>query len=229
MLGLGWLLEYIHYGAKSFGIHFEPFLTRAEVLKVGFSHYFKIDRAKKDLGYQPKFGSKVGGERIANYYKIKSLDDNVYFFRISSWYWWPLCLLGMGLTGFLAYQNMDFEQNLLALGLARQQQSHILWIAMQELLFIILKYANMLALLLFRSQFGVQLLFWLACSVHVGESCLAYRAAKSLGCMDTLCWLWAFQTLLLGFPSLSLLQERQEIMKKLEQQAIMKKLGKKFK
>lgn len=32
----------------------EPYLTRAEVFKMGVTHYFSIEKAKKELGYRPR-------------------------------------------------------------------------------------------------------------------------------------------------------------------------------
>lgn len=44
------LMEIIHHYIHGF----EPLLTRAEVLKSGVCHWFRIDKARRDLLYQPK-------------------------------------------------------------------------------------------------------------------------------------------------------------------------------
>lgn len=50
MYMLAFLFEIIY----SIWPHFEPLLTRAEVLKAGVSHWFRIDKARQELGYNPK-------------------------------------------------------------------------------------------------------------------------------------------------------------------------------
>lgn len=34
--------------------NFQPFLTRTEVYKTGVTHYFSLEKAKKELGYEPQ-------------------------------------------------------------------------------------------------------------------------------------------------------------------------------
>jgi len=67
MFYLAFLVE-IAYKLGSRIYDFEPLLTRAEVYKVGVSHYFKIDKAKNELGYKPLVSMKVGMQRVLEYY-----------------------------------------------------------------------------------------------------------------------------------------------------------------
>jgi len=51
--------------------NFQPLLTRAEVYKVGVTHYFSPDHSKNDLGYQPLVSMKEGMGRVLAYYRQK--------------------------------------------------------------------------------------------------------------------------------------------------------------
>ncbi|XP_062507582.1 short-chain dehydrogenase/reductase family 42E member 1-like [Corticium candelabrum] len=57
-------IELIHGIIGRYIYNFQPFLTRAEVFKTGVTHYFKIDKAKKDLGYEPKSHDMLGVVRF---------------------------------------------------------------------------------------------------------------------------------------------------------------------
>lgn len=48
--------------------NFQPLLTRAEVYKVGVTHYFKIDKARTELGYVPRVPMAEGMRRVVAYY-----------------------------------------------------------------------------------------------------------------------------------------------------------------
>lgn len=72
MLLLGRICEiYFELTAGKLG---GPFLTRAEVLKSGQNHWFKIDRAEKDLGYKSLIDSKKGMENLAKWYHERDPD-----------------------------------------------------------------------------------------------------------------------------------------------------------
>ena len=47
--GFAWMSEMLWHC-----FHVEPILTRAEVLKAGVHHWFRIDKARKEIGYVPK-------------------------------------------------------------------------------------------------------------------------------------------------------------------------------
>ncbi len=51
--------------------NFQPLLTRAEVYKVGVTHYFKPDKARNELGYRPLVPMKEGMGRVLEYYSSK--------------------------------------------------------------------------------------------------------------------------------------------------------------
>ncbi|CAF1281988.1 unnamed protein product [Rotaria sordida] len=54
MFYFGYLIEIIHNFFSKYIYNFSPFLTRAEVLKVGVTHYANITKAKNLLGYHVK-------------------------------------------------------------------------------------------------------------------------------------------------------------------------------
>jgi nucleoside-diphosphate-sugar epimerase len=68
-LQLALLLETVHACLNFFGIPNSPFLTRSEVHKVGVTHFFSIEKARLELGYNPLISSTEGSERIAKYYR----------------------------------------------------------------------------------------------------------------------------------------------------------------
>ncbi|XP_019850393.1 PREDICTED: short-chain dehydrogenase/reductase family 42E member 1-like [Amphimedon queenslandica] len=55
-----WIMYYVAYFIEilhsiiSKVYNFKPFMTRAEVYKVGVTHYFSIEQATRDFGYQPE-------------------------------------------------------------------------------------------------------------------------------------------------------------------------------
>lgn len=50
---LAFLVEMTYFLVGRF-YNFQPFLTRAEVYKTGVTHYFSLEKAKKELGYEPQ-------------------------------------------------------------------------------------------------------------------------------------------------------------------------------
>ena len=44
-------------------------MTRMEVKKIGITHYFSVESAKKDLGYEPIVSMKEGLKRTSQYFK----------------------------------------------------------------------------------------------------------------------------------------------------------------
>jgi len=71
MFYLSWLLEIVHAIILRLTcrlIHFQPWLTRGEVCKVGVTHWFSMEKAKKELGYSPRVDTKEGIERCIRYY-----------------------------------------------------------------------------------------------------------------------------------------------------------------
>lgn len=166
-----------------------PLLTRAEVAKVGVTHYFTIANAAKDFGYKPKFDSQIGSERLARYY---ASFPNDHFFRLAAWWWYGSIATGMTLLYIVAYLLRDQ-----AAGDARSDALRAN---------VVIAGAEWLGLLVFRSRVHLQLVFLLACLTHLAEACIALYLARYHFPQQQL--LWFIQTLMLGFPSLSLIFER---------------------
>ena len=53
MYFLVFLVHFIYTAVYRF-IDFTPFLTPAELFKTGVTHYFSVDKARKQLDYQPE-------------------------------------------------------------------------------------------------------------------------------------------------------------------------------
>ena len=68
MFYFGYLIEIIHNLVAKHIYNFAPFLTRAEVLKVGVTHYANIDKAKTLLGYQVQVSSDKAMQRCIKWY-----------------------------------------------------------------------------------------------------------------------------------------------------------------
>ncbi|XP_053556698.1 short-chain dehydrogenase/reductase family 42E member 1 [Bombina bombina] len=48
-----YITEWVHFVINPI-YNFQPFLTRAEVYKTGVTHYFSLEKAKRELGYEPQ-------------------------------------------------------------------------------------------------------------------------------------------------------------------------------
>ena len=68
MFYLGYTIEIIHHLLAQRIYNFAPLLTRAEVLKVGVTHYANIDKAKKLLGYRVKVTPDEAMKRCIQWY-----------------------------------------------------------------------------------------------------------------------------------------------------------------
>ena len=206
MLLIGYASEMVlHIGKRLLGITIEPFLTRAEVLKVGVTHYFSIDRARRELGYNPKVTTKEGSERMGK--KFATNVNNKMYFRFAPLILCVLIGFGMGTLYYYAYST---EPGI---------ETEILWnewsgavynksIPMWKFYFNISAYKlRLFALFIFQSQENLRIVFQLACLTHVIEAIIALYYAFSIGCQST--WLlWFIQTLLVGYPSLGILVNR---------------------
>lgn len=72
MLILGHICEiYFNITAGKLG---GPFLTRAEVLKSGQCHWFKITATERDLGYKSYMDSKTGFANMAKWFAERDPD-----------------------------------------------------------------------------------------------------------------------------------------------------------
>lgn len=72
MFYMAWFLEWVRLllmfitGNR---LSFQPFLTRAEVLKVGVTHYFSMEKARRDLGYKPIVDVETAMGRCVEFYR----------------------------------------------------------------------------------------------------------------------------------------------------------------
>ena len=193
MLSVAQVLEGIYHITQALGCPIEPFLTRAEVYKVGISHYFSIQKAQKELNYKPIITSQEGAERIARKYRETLSNEN--YFDLPTKPWWISILLGMGLLGIVAYSKPDS--------------------ALMHSVFI--HPINLFALLLFRSQENLRYLFVAAVVTHAAEATAAIWMAQVEGCRNT--WgLWGIQTFILGYPSMQLLYRRRALLKRIQEE-----------
>lgn len=163
-----------------FAFGLEPFLTRAEVYKVGVTHNFKIDEARRDLNYKPLLTTEEGAARVAQFYSKKS---NSHFFRLVAPIWWFLCLGGMISLAGIAF-TLPFA--------------------------VYLQPLEALGLYIFRSKETLRTVFWLALAAHLLEACYAAFTAARMGCKMAWVLMWTCQTALLGFPSLRILLARRD-------------------
>lgn len=189
MLGLAQVLETVYYVSNAVGCPIEPFLTRAEVFKVGVSHYFSIAKARRELGYQPVLNSEQGAQKLARRFRRSLSNEN--YFDLPSAPWWVSILLGMGFLGLVAYN----EPGSVVLRMPVVAQ------------------INWLGLTIFRSQRNLQYLFVAAVATHFIEACAAVWLAAVEGCTNTLP-AWWLQTFILGYPSMQLLYKRRALLRK---------------
>lgn len=64
-----YFLELLNYALSMVGIRFEPFMSRAEVVKIGVEHYFDHSKVQKELGYFPIVKSEDGMRETVKYFK----------------------------------------------------------------------------------------------------------------------------------------------------------------
>jgi len=170
----------------SFWSGVEPLLTRAEVIKVGTTHYFSIEAAKQDLGYRPIMTSTEGARQTAERHAHRS--DNRRYFRYAAAHS-PLLTIAatVGLTAFWYLAFVD------------DGPADSPWNSPLAVL-------RTVAYFIFRTKWMMQLGFIASVFAHIAEALYACYVAQSMGCE---LWLrWGLQTLWLGFPSLSLLLAR---------------------
>jgi nucleoside-diphosphate-sugar epimerase len=188
-LGLATVFEVLHL---FLGV--EPFMTRAEVYKVGVTHYFSIAKAKAQLGYAPTISSDEGASFMGMEHALRQRRgfpcQPSYFFRLAPLSVWLLVGSGMIALYWIAFfgDQLDYFPA-----------------PLPTLLPPLLKFG----LFIFRSQANLQILFRLAVSIHALEACWAVKLAEALGVVPHLRVLWFLQTLALGIGSLRLLRHRE--------------------
>lgn len=187
-LVLAFMMENIYHISNFLKFPIEPMLTRAEVLKVGVSHYFSIKKAKNDFNYDPKITSQEGAIRIRKFYENISNEN---YFELAGIYGWLFSIVGLinlFFVSFLETQKLNY------------------------LLSAPLFYVELVGLKIFQSHENLQIIFYSAIFIHVLESLYVLNLSKNkLKCKNT--WkLWVLQTFLIGFPSLLLLEARVKLM-----------------
>ena len=71
MLAVALAIEVVHAGVSRAlpSMRFSPFLTRAEVLKVGREHWMRVERAKKELGWEVVVDREEAVRRCVEWYE----------------------------------------------------------------------------------------------------------------------------------------------------------------
>ncbi len=175
------IMESFYHIVEATGLTLSIPLTRAEVVKVGVTHFFSIEKARKELGYNPEFDSQVGAARLALHYSKWNDDD---YFEVADWYWYLSILAGLWLTFRVAFYE-SYANHELILGY---------------------KYIEWLSFTIFRTQTIVQFVFYAAILAHLVEGLIAYYVARTS--FKNTKNLWFLQTLCLGYPSLRLVLNR---------------------
>lgn len=151
-----------------------PALSHLEVRKIAVSHYSRVEKARRDFGWEPKVSLDEAVARCLPY--CKQLLREVELAERHAWYWWLLIPLGMGLTALLA----------LSAGV------HNWWSA---------------NLTTWTPRWLLGGIFVWAALVHTRKGITAMRLARQAG-LEPEAFGWGWQTFLLGFASLGLLEKK---------------------
>ena len=206
MLKFAYFNEFIYFSCmKYFNLKIEPFLTQTEVLKVSETHYFSINNALNELNYIPTITTEQGSQIMANYYckNNKIIFNNNNFFRMTHIVLYILIIIGMILTGLFAFTKLNY------LEISNNYNNKNINI---QIFYILLGYLQKLTYLIFQTQFIIKIVFFLAIFIHFIETIYAIKLCYQLKCKNTY-GLWIIQTLLLGYPSLVYLINRQKWLK----------------
>lgn len=214
---IAYILEKIHILGRETSLYsIEPFFTRSEVNKVAVTHYFSIEKAKKELNYHPTITSKEGAEEMGKKYRsliylfihifnllmffflyFRDTISNKMFFRFTPFYLQILILFGMYLTGLFALESVDLSGN-----------SKDIFQPLRSFSYLI-----------FRTQQNLKILFILAVLAHFTEALVAISVCRELKCDFERTIYWFIQTFLYGYGSLGLLYERKEFMKSISKKS----------
>ena len=123
----------------------------------------------------------------------KSRSNNINYFCFAGFVWTVPIILGMSFLFLFAYVIPPVPL------LPHQPISFT----------AVLKCINYYILVVFGSQFTLQVTFLVAALIHIIESIIAFALSIEMGCDNTFP-LWTLQTLLLGYPSLRLLLIRRK-------------------
>lgn len=80
---MSYLTEWLHFLIRPI-YNFQPLLTRAEVYKTGVTHYFSIDKAKKELGYEPKSFTM---QEVVEWYRTRGFGKKVKKVKSPNFLW----------------------------------------------------------------------------------------------------------------------------------------------
>jgi hypothetical protein len=189
MVNVSSFLEFCYY----WNIPMVQLFTKAEVLKMGITHYFPPRKAMNELGYQPTITSHQGAYNIAQHYKLNP-DKDIYYFKSPNMITWSLVLGGMYTLYLSAFHTATTPTTPVS---STSSPFSIEWF---------LKYNEQLGLLIFRSKFGLKMAFYAAMSTHMIEGIYAGKVALVDQHLSfTTSFAWFTQTFLLGYHSLSLL------------------------
>lgn len=189
MLCVAYFFERLWFHSNVLEVPIEPFMVRAEVLKVSVTHYFSIDKARRELGYRPRITTAQGAENLAKRYAASLSNED--YFELPALAWWIGVIGGMILTYMVAYCRPE---------------SFLMKNAF-------LQAVNSFAMAIFRSTTNMRWLFWTAVGAHAVEAAYAVYYARQHGCTNT--WFaWGLQTLILGYPSQQCLYRRTALLKK---------------
>ncbi|CAH2324040.1 short-chain dehydrogenase reductase family 42E member 1 isoform X1 [Pelobates cultripes] len=80
---IAFITEWIHFLISPI-YNFQPLLTRTEVYKTGVTHYFSIEKAKRDLGYEPQ-GHNM--HEVAEWFKSHGYSNQARKVKNRSYIW----------------------------------------------------------------------------------------------------------------------------------------------
>jgi len=98
---LAWVLERVHYVGGPY-----PMFTRMEVKKLLESHWFVLDGAKRDLGWEPKVSTAEGYRRSMPW--IEALAERTPYVARPHWAWWVAVWGGLGLLFALTFSSAAY-------------------------------------------------------------------------------------------------------------------------
>ncbi|KAL4198091.1 hypothetical protein AMTRI_Chr03g138450 [Amborella trichopoda] len=151
-------------------------LLPAEVYKVGVTHYFSPLKAKEELGYVPRVSPHEGMAATISYYQERKRKA----IDGPTIFAWLFCIIGMSLLFCSAFIPHPYLGQM--------------------------EWARSLHLFVFRSQFLLRIVFFVAVALHGMEAVYAWYLARRVDPYNANGWFW--QTFLLGFFSLRFLLKR---------------------
>ena len=188
--------KYLNLKIGAYELVLIPFLIRAEVYKVGITHYFSIKKAERDLGYKPLFNSQKGAIMVANYYTQPTLLTNNDFFQFSPFFIYFAIVASMSGLFVSGYDLVSFLP---------------VWLQPFQKFYQMLDTFNITVI---PSRYIIMIIFWSANLIHLFEAIYCYYLSIRMGCHNTK-WLWVIQTLFLGYGSIMVLNQRQSFLNKI--------------